>query len=227
MAAVSEKLKLKIKELPDSPGVYMFLDGKKKILYVGKARRLKKRVVTYFHPGRARDARLEMLVSEVRDIKIIRAASEAEALIYEAGLIKDHRPKYNIDLKDDKSYPFLKLTVNEEYPRIFVTRRRLSDGALYYGPYVNLTLLKQAVSFMKKVFPLRTCKRFHKTVCLEYHIAQCFGPCENKISKKDYGDIVKQLRQFLEGKKTDLIKALQSKMKLRINHSEFLGLIVT
>ena len=213
MAAVSEKLKLKIKELPDSPGVYMFLDGKKKILYVGKARRLKKRVVTYFHPGRARDARLEMLVSEVRDIKIIRAASEAEALIYEAGLIKDHRPKYNIDLKDDKSYPFLKLTVNEEYPRIFVTRRRLSDGALYYGPYVNLTLLKQAVSFMKKVFPLRTCTRFHKTVCLEYHIAQCFGPCENKISKKDYGDIVKQLRQFLEGKKTDLIKALQSKMK--------------
>lgn len=213
MAASGKKLKAKIKDLPNSPGVYMFLDGKGRILYVGKARALKKRVVTYFHPGRARDARLEMLVGEVRDIKTIPAASEAEALIYEAGLIKDHRPKYNIDLKDDKSYPYLKLTVNEDYPRLFVTRRRLSDGALYYGPYVNSTLLKQAVSFMKKVFPLRTCRRFHKTVCLEYHIGQCYGPCEKKISKKNYNDIVKQLRKFLEGKKTDLIKSLQQKMK--------------
>ncbi|MBD3425712.1 MAG: excinuclease ABC subunit UvrC [Candidatus Omnitrophica bacterium] len=213
MTARSKKLQTKIQNLPDSPGVYMFLDSKGEIIYVGKARRLKRRVSQYFQAGRARDARLELLVSEVRDVKFIRASSEAEALIYEAGLIKDHSPKFNIELKDDKSYPYLKLTVNEEYPRLFLTRRRLNDGAIYYGPYVDVKLLKEALSFMKKVFPLRTCRRFHKTICLEYHMEQCAGPCEGKISREEYWDMVEQLKQFLEGRKDDLIRALQERMK--------------
>lgn len=213
MAKVSKKVKEKVNKLPDSPGVYKFLDSGGKILYVGKARRLKKRVSTYFRPGRARDNRLEMLVSQVRDIKIIRASSEAEALIYEAGLIKDHRPKFNIDLKDDKSYPFLKLTLGEKYPRLFLTRRKVSDGAVYYGPYVNVKLLKEALSFMKKVFPLRTCRRMLKAVCLEYHLEQCVGPCEGKVTKKEYEEVVEQLKKFLEGRKDDLIRGLKGKMK--------------
>ena len=174
----------KINKIPETPGVYIFLGKNKKINYIGKAKKLKRRVKSYFRSGRPRDARLELLVSEVRDIKIVRASSEAEALIYEAGLIKDHSPRFNIELKDDKSYPFLKLTLSEEYPRVFLTRRKLNDGAVYYGPYVNAGLLKEAISFMKRVFPLRSCRRLKKKVCLEYHIAQCLGPCERKTTKK-------------------------------------------
>jgi len=191
----------------------MFLDKGKKIIYVGKARRLKRRVASYFQAGRAHDNRLELLVSETRDIKIIRASSEAEALIYEAGLIKDHRPKFNIDLKDDKSYPFLKLTVNEKYPRLFLTRRKMRDGAVYYGPYVNVKLLREALSFMKRVFPLRSCKKMRKKICLEGHIGQCYGPCEGKIKAKDYSDIVDQLKAFLEGRKDELLSSLEKDMK--------------
>ncbi len=203
----------KVKSLPNTSGVYKFLDSKKKIIYVGKARRLRQRVSSYFRVGRARDSRLELLVGEVRDIKFIRTSSESEALIFEAGLIKDHSPKFNIELKDDKSYPFLKLTIGDKYPRLFMTRRRTNDGALYYGPYVNVKLLKEALSFMKKVFPLRTCVRIPKTVCLEYHIDQCTGPCERKISDKEYRDIVEQLKKFLEGKKDDLLSSLEKQMK--------------
>jgi excinuclease ABC subunit C len=214
MANVSEKIRQKIKKLPDSPGVYKFIGRGGNIIYVGKAIRLRKRVASYFRPGRAGDSRLEMLVSEVKDIEFIRASSEAEALIYEAGLIKDYAPRFNIELKDDKSYPFLKLTVNEEYPRLLVTRRRTADGALYYGPYVEVKLLKEALSFMKKVFPLRACRRFKKRVCLEYHLGQCVGPCEGRVSASEYAEIVAQLKRFLEGKKDDLMKGLEEKMKL-------------
>ncbi len=213
MSSETGKLRDKIKGLPDTPGVYKFLDSKGRIIYVGKARRLRRRVASYFQPGRVTSGRLELLVSETRDIQFIRASSEAEALIYEAGLIKDHRPKFNIELKDDKSYPFLKLTVNEKYPRLFMTRRRLKDGAAYYGPYVNVKLLKEALSFMKRVFPLRTCRTPRKSVCLEYHIGQCLGPCEGKVSAEEYADMVEQLKTFLEGRKDDLIRALEERMK--------------
>ncbi|MBD3380535.1 MAG: excinuclease ABC subunit UvrC [Candidatus Omnitrophica bacterium] len=218
---MTNTLKQKIKELPDSPGVYMFLGEKGEIIYVGKALRLKRRVSSYFQSGKARDNRLELLVESIRDIKYIRASSEAEALIYEAGLIKDHRPRFNIELKDDKSYPYLKLTVNEEYPRLFLTRRRLNDGALYYGPYVNVKLLKSALSFMKKVFPLRTCRKLRKKVCLEYHMGQCPGPCEGRISREEYMETVEQLKRFLEGKKGDLIKSLEAQMERYSKNREF------
>jgi len=213
MAQKSKKIKDKIKALPNTPGVYQFLNSKKEIIYVGKAGNLKKRVTSYFQKGRVSNTRLELLVNEVSDIKYIKASSEAEALIYEAGLIKDYSPRFNIDLKDDKSYPFLKLTVNEKYPRLIITRKRINDGARYYGPYVNVKLLKEAVSFIKKVFPLRSCRRLHKTVCLEYHIDQCKGPCEGKITLKEYSYMVDQLKKFLEGKKDDLIRDLQKDMK--------------
>ncbi len=211
----------RIKELPDSPGVYMFLDARAGIIYIGKARRLRRRVASYFRAGRGRGSRMELLVSEARDVRIIRTSSEAEALIYEAGLIKHHRPRFNVELKDDKSYPFLKLTVNEEYPRFFVTRKKLSDGALYYGPYVNVGLLKEAVSFMKRVFPLRSCRRLRKKVCLEFHIGQCAGPCEGRVSSGDYRKIVGQLRAFLEGRRADLIGSIEKDMKRSARKKEY------
>ncbi|MBU0683395.1 MAG: excinuclease ABC subunit UvrC [Candidatus Omnitrophica bacterium] len=209
----SQKIKSKIASLPDSAGVYKFLDAKNKIIYVGKAINLKKRVSSYFQPARARGNRLELLISAVRDIEIIRTFSEATALICEAGLIKNYAPRFNVELKDDKSYPFLKLTVQEKYPRLFITRRKINDGAFYYGPYVNVKLLKEAVSFVKKVFPLKTCRRFKKKVCLEYHINQCLGPCENKVSVEDYKTIVNDLKKFLEGKKEKVIHSLEKQMK--------------
>ena len=209
----SKMIPEKIQKLPDTPGVYKFLDKKNKIIYVGKSRQLKKRVASYFRKSRVKNNRLEMLADEVCDISIIQTASEAEALIYEAGLIKDHVPKYNIELKDDKSYPFLKLTINERYPRLTITRRKMNDKAIYYGPYANVKLLREAVSFIKKVFPLRTCGKLKKKVCLEYHIGQCAGPCEKKTSKREYDIVVSQLKKFLEGKKDDLIRDLQKHMK--------------
>lgn len=221
MAKIYPPIYDKVKAISDSPGVYMFLDEKGGILYVGKASRLRRRVASYFQKGRAHDSRLELLVSETRDIRTIPASSEAEALIYEAGLIKSHRPRFNIELKDDKSYPFLKVTTTEEYPRVYITRKKVNDGSLYYGPYVDVKLLKEAVSFMKKVFPLRTCKKLGKKLCLEYHIKQCPGPCEGRVSPDEYNRTVGQLTAFLEGRKDDLIGSLRDDMKSFSNGKEY------
>ncbi|MBF0216912.1 MAG: excinuclease ABC subunit UvrC [Candidatus Omnitrophica bacterium] len=211
----------KLKSIPDSPGVYQYFDELGTLLYVGKAKSLKKRVASYFHRARAHDARIQNLVGEIRDIKYIVTASEEEAFIYEAGLIKDHKPRYNIELKDDKSYPYLKLTVNEEYPRLVLTRKRAPDGALYYGPYPNAGLLKKALSFMRKVFPLRSCVKLHKKVCLEYHMEQCPGVCEGKVPREAYISIVEQLRSFLEARKDGLISSLENEMKAASSDMEY------
>jgi len=201
----------KIEALPNSAGVYKFLDSKKRVIYVGKAKNLKKRVQSYFR-AKVGNNRLELLARAVRDIEIVRTSSSAEALIYEAALIKDYKPKFNVELKDDKSYPFLKLTIDEDFPRLIITRKRVADGALYYGPYANRKLLKEAVFFMEKVFPLRKCRKLKKKVCLEYHIGSCRGVCEKKITAVEYKKIVMALKKFLEGKKEELIHALEKEM---------------
>jgi excinuclease ABC subunit C len=221
MAGNSKDVLRKVKDLPSCPGVYKFLDSKGKVLYVGKAINLKRRVSSYFRKGRPLDPRISMLVDEVKDVDFIRASSEAEALIYEAGLIKDCAPKFNIELKDDRSYPFLKLTVNEKYPRLFVTRRKLNDGALYYGPYVEIKLLKEALSFMKKVFPLRSCRIMRKKLCLEYHIGQCLGPCDGKTTEKEYALLGERVRSFLEGKKDALLRGLEADMRSYSRKKEY------
>ena len=141
-------IKKRIKSLPASPGVYLFLGKNKEVLYIGKAVNLKKRVSSYFQ-NKYHPPRTKAMVSKVRDVDYIPASSSAEALIYEASLIKEKRPKYNVELKDDKSYPFLQLTVNEKYPRLFITRGRKSGGAIYYGPYTYVKLLRKALSIIK------------------------------------------------------------------------------
>jgi len=205
-------IKEKIKKLPDSPGVYLMKDKKGAVIYVGKAGSLKKRVSSYF-TKKYTSSRTDHLVSEVKRVDYIPTNSEAEALIYEASLIKSEKPKFNIDLKDDKSYPYLKLTLNEKYPRLFVTRRRLRDGARYYGPYTNVKLLREALAFMRTIFPLRVCKKLGKKLCTSYHILECLGPCAGGFDKKRYTMIVNELILFLEGKRQKLLDELSRRME--------------
>lgn len=202
----------KIKELPTSPGVYLFKDDKGEVLYIGKARNLRKRVSSYFRSYSRLSERIELLVSHIRDISHIPTSTEAEALIYENSLIKQFSPRYNVALKDDKSYPLLKLTVNEKFPRLFITRIRKEDGSLYFGPYTNVKLLRAALGILKRIFPLRTCARLPRALCLNYHIKQCLGPCAGKVSGDYYTDVVNELKLFLEGRHSELLMLISERM---------------
>ncbi len=214
-------LKETIKDLPDSPGVYIMKDKKGEIIYIGKASSLKKRVSSYFYASRKPSPKSDVLISHVNDIETITTGSEAEALLFEASLIKEHKPRYNAALKDDKSYPLIKITTNERFPRIFVTRGKKDDGAKYYGPYTDVKLLKIAVKILRRIFPIRACKSICKTACLDYHIRLCAGPCVGKISEEDYNEIVRQACLFLEGKKEELLKCLFEKMKKFASQLEY------
>jgi excinuclease ABC subunit C len=201
------------KGLPDSPGVYIMKNVSGDILYVGKANDLKKRVSSYFQSSRRHSERIRYLISQVMDISFIPTSTSAEALIYENGLIKQLSPKYNVALRDDKSYPLLKLTVNEKFPRLTMTRVRLDEGAIYYGPYTSAKLLKEALKILQKLFPLRMCNKMPKKECLQFHIQQCLGPCIGATNEERYNDLVAQLKLFLEGRRAELLKFLSNKMK--------------
>ena len=205
-------IKEKIKGMPSSAGVYLMKDAKGSVIYVGKAGNLKVRVSSYFRSSARHSERLTSLVLQVRDIDYIPSSTEAEALIYENSLIKEYSPKYNVALKDDKSYPLLKLTINEKFPRLIITRQRKDDGAAYYGPYTNVKLLRGALAILKILFPLRTCNRMSNALCLNYHIKQCAGPCAGRIVEAGYRDIVSELKLFLEGKREELRKFVSEKM---------------
>ena len=209
---MTEIVQEKLKTLPDSPGVYIMKNSQGKIIYVGKAIVLKNRVRQYFQSNKNHGAKVKAMVAKIADFETIVTASEVEALILECNLIKKHRPRYNICLKDDKSYPYLKLTLNEDFPRVFVTRRIVDDGSKYFGPYTNSQAVKDSLELLRKLFPLRTCKTFGKRPCLEYHINRCLAPCVNKISRADYADLVKATEKFLEGKTSDVERDLTFKM---------------
>lgn len=206
-------LKETVKNLPGSPGVYMMKSASGEILYVGKAENLKKRVSSYFQSSRSHPDRIRSLVSQIADVAYLPTATSAEALLYENGLIKQLSPKYNVALRDDKSYPMLKMTLKEKFPRIMITRQKKKDGAVYYGPYTNAKLLKDALKVLRKLFPLRTCNKIPARKCLEFDIGQCLGPCEGKVSEERYGQIVKELKLFLEGRHSELLKLLTDRMK--------------
>ncbi|MFH2138188.1 MAG: excinuclease ABC subunit UvrC [Candidatus Omnitrophota bacterium] len=204
-------LKEKIKTLPDGPGVYLMKDVSDKIIYIGKASSLKKRVSSYFTSS-VKTIKQQALVCKINDLDFVTTCSEAEALILEAGLIKEHRPKYNTAIKDDKSYPLLKLTIRENFPRLLVVRRKKNDGARYFGPYTSARLLHQALAFMRRIFPLRTCKVMPGSLCLNYHLKQCLGPCIGSVTKKEYDRVVDNVLLFLQGKKAILMKKLLQEM---------------
>lgn len=207
----------KLSTLPSKPGVYTMLDPDGKILYVGKAKRLSSRVRSYFR-GTLENPRIASLVARIADIEYIVTDSEVEALILESNLIKEHRPRYNVNLKDDKRYPYLKVTVNEPFPRVLVTRRYLSDGARYYGPYTNAGALRTTLEVLRKVFPLRSCS--HKLPekrgareCLNFHLGKCSGPCHGHISREDYAAMVAEVLQFLNGKTERVARRLKEQMQ--------------
>jgi excinuclease ABC subunit C len=176
-------LKAKLKSLPEKPGVYMMKDSQGKIIYVGKAKSLKNRVRSYFQDTPPPDPKQKALIKKITDFDLLVADSEMEALILESNLIKEYKPRYNVNLKDDKRYPYLKVTTGEDFPRILVVRRVKKDKAKYFGPYTNVRGMRQTLRLLRRIFPVRSCnfalpsKKMHK-LCLDYHIKRCPGPCE-------------------------------------------------
>ena len=206
---VAEKLQL----LPDSPGVYIMKDAQGKIIYVGKAIVLKNRVRQYFQSGKNHSPKVRAMVAKIADFETILTGSEVEALILECNLIKKHRPRYNISLKDDKTYPYVKVTLAEDYPRVLITRRVLRDGARYFGPYTNAGAVHESLKLLRRLFPLRTCKHMNvDRPCLEYHIKRCLAPCAGQVSREEYAAMVRSVCLFLEGRTDTVEKELERQM---------------
>lgn len=210
-------LQEKLDHLPAEPGVYIYRNAQGKIIYVGKARSLRNRVRSYFQESRPLDPKTQHLVSEISDLEYIVTDSEVEALILESTLVKKNQPRYNINLKDDKSFPYLKLTVNEPYPRIFITRRIRRDGALYFGPFLPASYARQTIKLVNKYFKLRTCNLeingLQARPCLDYQMKRCLGPCVAGLcTKEQYDRAVEDVKLLLSGKTDELIRELERRM---------------
>ncbi|NLJ67262.1 MAG: excinuclease ABC subunit UvrC [Clostridiales bacterium] len=211
-------LEEKLKNLPDSPGVYLMKDEIDNIIYVGKAVSLRNRVRQYFQSSKNHPPKVRAMVANIRDFEYIITDSELEALILECNLIKEHRPKYNVLLKDDKSYPYIVVTTEEDYPRIMLTRKVAKDKNLYYGPYSSTKVVRDTIEVIRKLFPIRTCKKNLNNIkkgdrpCLYYYINQCQGPCLGNVPKEEYGEVINDVCKFLDGKYEDIIKGLRDKM---------------
>ena len=216
---MNDRLKVKLANLPAGPGVYMMKDRGGKIIYIGKAKNLRHRVSSYFRARGRQDLKTSRLVSKIADVDLLVTDSEVEALILEANLVKEHKPRYNVSLKDDKRFPYLKLTLGEPFPRLLVTRRVINDGGRYFGPYTNASGMRRTLKFLMQHFGLRSCSleipsstgRRYK-VCLDYHIGRCGGPCEELESQEEYGRHVEAVILFLSGRRIDLIRRLQEQM---------------
>jgi len=214
-------LEEKLKEIPRSPGVYLHKDAEGKIIYIGKAKNLRNRVRSYFQAGRRGEfsygIKTEELVHQIADVEIIVTDNEAEAFILEASLVKKHQPYFNYKLKDDKSYPHLKLTVNEPFPKCVITRRIQNDGALYFGPFLPAAMARKTIDLINRTFQLRTCDieidGKAPRPCLEYHIKRCLGPCVKGLcTPEEYQEAVRDVRMLLEGRNTELAGILEERM---------------
>ncbi len=214
MIDVNEKIKAKVEALPDSPGVYRWKDKDGRIIYVGKAKNLKNRVRSYVREDKNRSPKVAAMIRHADDLDITMTGTEMEALILECNLIKELHPKYNISLRDDKSYPYVKITVNDEWPRIFVTRNiRRDDGAKYFGPFTDVGSLRQTLSLLRHYYPIRTCRSMKVSrPCLQYHMHLCSAPCGGHVDHIDYDRDVKTICDLLEGKSTALVKELTRQM---------------
>ena len=203
-----------LKKLPDKPGVYIMHDKNDKIIYVGKAISLKNRVRQYFRKTN-KTKRIENMVSLIDHFEYIVVDNEAEALILECNLIKKNRPKFNVLLKDDKTYPYIKINVKDDFPNIYITRRILNDGAKYFGPYANAGAAKEMIDFLKEKFKIRSCKSFKykDRPCLNYHIKKCFGPCMGYISKEEYRKQINEIIALLDGKTEKIFKQIDMEMQ--------------
>jgi len=208
----------KIRTIPTEPGVYLYKNAEGEVIYVGKAKNLRSRVASYFHEGRWEDAKTGTLVREAVDIDYIVVANNKEALALENNLIKQRKPRFNILLRDDKTYPYVKLTLGERWPRVYVTRRLRKDGSNYYGPYFPGNLAYRIVDLIHRNFLIPSCKvdltRFHPRPCLQYYIKRCLGPCVKDLTTPEtYQEAVRDVKLFLEGRPTDLSKSLHQRME--------------
>lgn len=216
-----------LKKLPAKPGVYLMHDEKDAIIYVGKAISLKNRVRQYFQSSRNKGVKIEQMVTHIARFEYIITDSELEALVLECNLIKEHRPKYNTMLMDDKTYPYIKVTVNEEYPRVLFSRQLKKDKGKYYGPYTSAGAVKDTIDLIHKLYQIRTCNRNlprdigKDRPCLNYHIKQCNAPCQGYISREEYGKNVAKALEFLNGNYAPLIRELEEKMKAAADAMEF------
>src|SRR3989449_4338215 len=221
---LEDTIKRRLQAVPDSPGVYMFRDSKSQVIYVGKALRLRDRLRSYFTPGYAETARVSELIRRATDFEFVTTANEVEALVLENNLIKNYRPRFNIRLKDDKNYLYLKLPVTEEFPRVHYTRRIHDDGALYFGPYTSAQSLRSTVKSIRQLLPFRTCSDdiFKQgRVCLDFHIRRCPGPCEGRISQEDYQARIREVALFMEGRSDQLTQQLRGRMSAAADALDF------
>lgn len=207
-------IEAELKKLPDKPGVYIMKNKQDEVIYVGKAVVLKNRVRQYFRKNN-KTARIEKMVSLIDHFEYIVVGSEDEALILECNLIKKHRPKFNVLLKDDKTYPYICVNIKDDYPNVYMTRKILNDGAKYFGPYPSVTAAREMINFIKEKFQIRQCKQFKNKdrACLNYHIKKCLAPCMNYVSKEDYKKQIEQIMLLLDGKTDNIIKLAKQEMK--------------
>ncbi len=228
---MNKKLQEKLDNLTKQPGVYLLKDLHGKVLYVGKAKNLRNRVRSYFQDSRIFDPKTTVMIQKVQDFDFIVVDNEVEALMLESNLVKQHKPRYNINLRDDKSYPYIRVT-NEPVPRVFVTRKIVKDGSRYFGPYTDVKHLRYIMQSVRKIFPIRSCKYYldddviakHKIkICLDYHIQRCQGPCEGLVSMNEYQEMIWQVEKFLKGKTKDLLQEMQMKMEQNAKDLNFEG----
>lgn len=216
-----------LKKLPSKPGVYIMKDINGEIIYIGKAVVLKNRVRQYFQSLSNQTPKVRAMVSHIKEFEYIVTDTELEALILECNLIKKHRPKFNILLKDDKSYPYIKVTMNEDFPRILMTRRIEKDGAKYFGPYTSVFAVRETIDLVKKLFPIKTCNKVlprdigKGRPCLNYYIYQCLGPCQGNVSKDEYRALMRDICSFLGGRQENILKRLEKDMKEASDNLEF------
>jgi excinuclease ABC subunit C len=217
----------KLKNLPEKPGIYIMRDEDNEIIYVGKAKNLKNRVKQYFQASKGHSPKVVAMVERIENLEYIITDTELEALILECNLIKKHRPKYNILLKDDKHYPYIKITIKEDYPRIMITREIKKDGAKYFGPYTDKMAVNRTIELINKLFPIRSCnKNMARTAgkerpCLNFHINRCMAPCQGNVDKQEYKEIVKGIIMVLDGKQEEMISELEDKMQQAAENLDF------
>lgn len=216
-----------LKKLPEKPGVYIMRDASDEVIYVGKAVNLKNRVRQYFQSSERLFPRTLLMVQKISRFEYIVTDSEMEALILECNLIKKHKPRFNVLLKDDKSYPYIKITMQESYPRIFMTRRVEKDKARYFGPYANVAAVKETIDLIKKLFPVKTCKKVlprdagKERPCLNYYIFKCTGPCRGDVDQEEYRAAMRDICSFLRGRQEEVIGKLEKKMRAAAENMEF------
>ena len=224
---ISDKIKSILKTIPTDPGVYRYYDDKGEIIYVGKAKNLKRRVSSYFN--KQQSGKVKVLVSRIADIKFIVVDNEMEALLLENNMIKQYKPRYNIMLKDDKTYPWI-CVKNERFPRVFLTRKKVNDGSIYFGPYPSVTVAKTFLEMLRKLYPIRNCKLIlkeeniyngHYRPCLEYHIGNCKAPCDGSMSEEEYREMILNVKKVIKGNIQEVLKDMKAQMMEHASRLEF------